>query len=156
MPRSGTSLVHQILASHPAVYGAGELNWFPFIQQNLKRLLHTQQNFPECSDLLDEETSAIIANDYLAHMQSLANGEKVIIDKMPVNFLYLGLIIILFPNARIIHCTREPRDTCLSIYFNRFLGSIHYASNLSSLGAILPDLPASYASLGAGSPRRDS
>ncbi|MDB4516178.1 sulfotransferase [Crocinitomicaceae bacterium] len=135
MPRSGTSLVHQILASHPAVYGAGELNWFPFIQQNLKRLLRTEQNFPECSDLLDEENAATIANDYLAHMQSLANGEKVIIDKMPVNFLYLGLIVILFPHAKIIHCTREPRDTCLSIYFNRFVGSIHYASNLSSLGA---------------------
>jgi tetratricopeptide (TPR) repeat protein len=134
MPRSGTSLVHQILASHPAVYGAGELNWFPFIQQNLKRLLPTDQNFPDNVHLLDEKYTLAIANDYLGHMRSLASGETVIIDKMPVNFLYLGFIKILFPNARIIHCTRDPKDTCLSIYFNRFFGSISYAYNLSSLG----------------------
>ena len=135
MPRSGTSLIHQILASHPDVHGAGELPWFSNIHRNLQRLLQTEALFPECLSRLDEKNVIAIANDYFEHIPAMGGGKRFIVDKLPVNFLYLGLITILFPDARIIHCHRDPRDTCLSIYFNRFPGSISYSNNLSTIGA---------------------
>jgi tetratricopeptide (TPR) repeat protein len=117
MPRSGTSLVEQILASHAAVHGAGELTFWQAAAASPHAALRL----------------ADIAHDYLRRVTSLGGLASRVVDKMPANFLHLGLIHAAFPRARIIHLRRDPRDTCLSIYFQHF-STIHpYANDLSDL-----------------------
>ncbi|MBE9556053.1 MAG: sulfotransferase [Proteobacteria bacterium] len=117
MPRSGTSLVEQILASHPSVFGAGELN---LINRAAIRLRH-EAGYP-----LAPAPKAIlkdISAAYLAYIKNLGAAADRITDKMPTNFRSLGLIAQLFPNARIIHVRRDPMDTCFSCYMQNFQGS---------------------------------
>jgi len=75
-----------------------------------------------------------MANGYLDRLAQVAGNEQHVTDKMPYNFMHLGLIEMLFPNARIIHCIRDPLDTCLSVYFNYFVGRHAYARDLTTLG----------------------
>jgi len=117
MPRSGTSLTEQILASHPAVFGAGEL---PFWEQAAARL----EFAPPPAEL---------AADYLQRIASLAPAALRVIDKMPANYLHLGLIHEALPNARILHMQRDPLDTCLSIYFQQFRITHTYSHDLGDL-----------------------
>jgi tetratricopeptide (TPR) repeat protein len=114
MPRSGTTLVEQILASHAGVHGAGELDFW--------RKAATAH-----------EAAGRPAEQYLALLSNLSAGAQRVIDKMPGNFLYLGLIHAALPNARIIHMRRDPRDTCLSIYFHDFGRAHPYAGDLHDL-----------------------
>lgn len=133
MPRSGTSLVEQILASHPAVFGAGELD----IIQKFTHVLSTRYqpvNYPECMNLAGFDVLEGLAGDYLAQLRNLNPVASRITDKMPHNFLHLGLIQILFPGARVIHVGRAPLDTCLSCYFQEFSTSHSYAYDLTLLG----------------------
>lgn len=133
MPRSGTSLVEQILASHPQVYGAGELQSMQRISERIAAKLY--ELGAGCVSALERGAVDTLAGEQLAYLEDLApTGTARITDKMPHNFLHLGLIKLLFPDARIIHCMRDPLDTCLSIYFQHFGGSNDYAYNLSSLG----------------------
>jgi len=134
MPRSGTTLVEQILASHPLVYGAGELIDISDITTRLSTLLGTPAPYPQCLDALTRKNIDPIAQKHLERLSRLARDVVRVTDKMPHNFLSLGLIDLLFPGARIIHCMRDPVDTCLSIYFQRFNDIHAYARNLSSLG----------------------
>lgn len=132
MERSGTSLVEQILASHPSVFGAGELPAMPDLVERLER--QTRKPYPACTsditaDLLDQ-----LGNSYLESASKGAGKVLRITDKLPANFVHLGLIDLLFPKARIIHCQRDPRDTCLSCYFQRFGGNLPYAYDLEDLG----------------------
>lgn len=134
MPRSGTSLAEQILASHPNIYGAGEL---PTINRLIKKLpekLNISAPYPKCLEKLNSQTLSKIADEYIKEATALSNGEKFITDKMPLNAIHLGFISLLFPNAPIIHCTRDPRDTCLSCYFTNFSGEHSYAFSLNNLG----------------------
>ena len=131
MPRSGTSLVEQILASHPRVYGAGER---PEIGKLADRLNKTEMlDYVEHLESLDQQTLDRMAREYLHTVSSQAGDAERITDKMPTNFLHLGFIAQLFPAARIIHCRRDPRDTCLSIYFQEFNLAHNYANNLGAL-----------------------
>lgn len=136
MVRSGTSLVEQILASHPSVHGAGEL---PDITQTallLHSMFGTDLHYPRCMPLLTRDKLDMIARQYLGHLAELAPDDAVrVIDKMPGNFMYLGLIELLFPGARVIHCGRDPMDTCLSTYFQDFSRSHPYSYDLYNLGA---------------------
>jgi tetratricopeptide (TPR) repeat protein len=116
MPRSGTSLVEQILASHPAVFGAGEL---PF--------------WNAAGDSLSADAVGALGRDYLAVLRALAADAARVVDKMPENFRHLGLIHAALPGARIIHVSRDPIDTCLSIYFRDFRASLAYATDLDDL-----------------------
>jgi tetratricopeptide (TPR) repeat protein len=125
MPRSGTSLTEQILASHPAVYGAGEL---PFWDAAFTAFAKAQLPGAVDSNLLHA-----IAGDYLARLTATSGAAQRVVDKMPANFLYAGLIHAAFPNARIIHMQRHPIDTCLSIYFQNFLSTDPYANDLDNL-----------------------
>lgn len=131
MPRSGTSLAEQILASHSEVHGCGEL-------KNLSLLYH--RAFSTNRELTAQVAELIparrreLAQHYLDEIAAMANGKRFATDKMPHNFLHLGLIAHLFPDARIIHCDRNPLDTCLSIFTNLFTGSHPYAYNLEELG----------------------
>ena len=127
MPRSGTSLTEQILASHPSVYGAGELSIINDIVQTIDPGIN---NYASRLLQLSAEEVDKLASKYLDNLSMLNQSAPRVTDKMPSNFFHLGLINILFPDAKIIHCTRNPLDTCLSIYFQDFSESNPYANNL--------------------------
>ena len=125
MPRSGTSLAEQIMASHPDVHGAGELTWWHgFFGEFTRRLREGRDPVSAASGL---------TQDALGRLVALAPDARRVIDKMPSNFLYLGLIHGVFPAARIIHMQRHPADTCLSIYFQNFFNIGPYANDLDDL-----------------------
>jgi tetratricopeptide (TPR) repeat protein len=127
MPRSGTTLVEQILASHPMVHGAGELS-------ALRLVVESAGAFPDSVSQLDAAAAARMGADYLAQTSKLAPDAVRLVDKMPANFLYAGLIPLILPGARIIHCRRDPVDTCLSCYSKNFFGEQSFAYNLDELG----------------------
>lgn len=138
MPRSGTSLVEQILSSHPAVFGAGELTEIPnlavSLPERVARIRDTDlapiEPFPQCVRQLDSAVLDALAENHLTQLQALSPSSRFITDKLPNNYLYLGLIWMLFPNARIIHCTRDPVETCFSCFATR-LSPVHaYANDL--------------------------
>ena len=135
MPRSGTSLVEQILASHPAVFGGGELQVIPRMAMSLPRRLKSDTPFPECAASLTPELCNQLAQEYLDNLMAISGDARHVTDKMPSNFLYLGLISQLFPGARVIHCVRDPMDTCLSCYFQDLVGTENtYCYDLQDLG----------------------
>lgn len=135
MPRSGSSLVEQILASHPQVYGAGELQDIGRMTMALPSLLTTDRPYPQCMSAMTQDLCDTLAQRYLDRLSKLDVGAARVTDKMPRNFLHLGLIALLFPGARIIHCIRNPLDTCVSCYFQNFGGGSNFADDLSNLGA---------------------
>jgi len=125
MPRSGTSLTEQILASHPAVFGAGELSFW-----------QTAFNAFEAAGLKDHGGAHLIpemARDYLERLTALSADAQRVVDKMPLNIMNVGLICAALPGARIIHVRRDPIDTCLSIYFQYFSHLHAYANDLGNL-----------------------
>jgi tetratricopeptide (TPR) repeat protein len=126
MPRSGTSLCEQILAAHTQVHGAGE-------RSALGRMA-ARLGDPAATAALDRNTLDTAANDYLAELHALASDKTRIVDKMPGNYLHLGLVGRLLPKAKIIHCVRDPRDIGLSIFTFRFHGYHGYAHDLADLG----------------------
>jgi tetratricopeptide (TPR) repeat protein len=134
MPRSGTSLVEQILASHPRVHGAGEREEMLQLADRLPEALNDSRFYPGCIDALTRETTAALSREFLKTLRRADPQAGRITDKMPGNFHHVGLIATLFPNAPIIHCRRDPRDTCLSIYFGDFIGSHPYSYDLTNLG----------------------
>jgi len=125
MPRSGTSLAEQILAAHPSVFGAGELTYWNSASARYQLAAgHGGVNggaLRSCAD------------DYLQLLQSLSPDALRVVDKMPANFLHLGLIHAALPQACIVHMRRDPIDTCLSIYFQDFKSVLSYASDLQDL-----------------------
>lgn len=133
MPRSGTTLVEQILASHPQVTGGGELSHFPAtVFASLQRL--DPSGFPDAASRLLPGDVQQIANDYLGALDQSINGTGHFTDKLPGNFLMVGMIKLVFPNARIIHCTRDARDTCLSMFKIFFpSGGHHFSYDLEEL-----------------------
>ena len=139
MVRSGTSLVEQILASHPSVHGAGELPDIIQTVLSLHSTLGTDLPYPRCMSFLTQDRLDMIAQRYLDHLTELSPSAVRIIDKMPGNFMYLGLIELLFPGARVIHCMRDPMDSCLSAYFQDFSRSHPYSYDLPNLGAFYKD-----------------
>jgi len=139
MPRSGTTLVEQILASHPMVHGAGELDYMRRIMQTLPERLGVQRPIPECAANIDTALAERIAEEHLQHLREHSASALRITDKTPSNFLRLGLIALLFPKARIIHCQRDPLDTCLSCYFLRFGQGQAFAYDLDDLGRYYRD-----------------
>jgi len=139
MPRSGTSLVEQILASHPDVFGAGELPDIIQLSNMLGSLTAPGHGYPHYLPELTHAHINTAAQQYLDHLADLSADEARVIDKMPGNFMFLGLIELLFPGARIIHCRRNPLDTCLSCYFQDFSRSHPYSYDLANLGAFYRD-----------------
>ncbi len=134
MMRSGTTLAEQILASHPAMHGAGELPDMERLVKSMPRTLATTDEYPECAARLDAPTAAAIAEDYLGTLRRLGGDALRVVDKMPFNYLRLGMIAALFPRARIVHCRRDPLDTCLSCYFQDFSGIHAFTLDLADLG----------------------
>lgn len=134
MPRTGTTLIEQILASHPLVHGAGELEDIHYIAQELPRRLGLTQPYPYCMAQVNRRQLDILAQAHLERLGGLARGMARVTDKLPHNFMRLGLIDLLFPGARIIHCQRNPTDNCLAIFMQNFTEGHSYASSLSDLG----------------------
>jgi tetratricopeptide (TPR) repeat protein len=126
MPRSGTTLVEQIAASHASVFGAGEGGG---IADMVSRL---PGDFPENMEALEDPEA--LARAYMERLGTLAPESLRIIDKTPFNFLYLGLIARLFPQARIVHCRRDAMDTGLSCYFQNFAAPHPWSTELGDLG----------------------
>ncbi|HZZ44513.1 MAG TPA: sulfotransferase [Tepidisphaeraceae bacterium] len=133
MPRSGTSLVEQILASHPSVHGAGELTSISQLWEKILTTLNsTDDQYPACLDHLTTQQADTLSREYLDTLQSLNPAALHIIDKMPLNFLHLGLIALLLPGSKIIDCRRDPRDTCLSCFFSMFESGNDFKYDLST------------------------
>jgi len=134
MPRSGTTLVEQILASHPDVFGAGELT---VLSQTLRAAVGTvaQGGYADAIHNADDSRFAEIGQTYLNSLRSHSQDARFITDKMPQNFLHIGLIKLALPNAKVIHCKRTPEDNCLSIFKTYFPGAVHeYSCELTELG----------------------
>jgi len=131
MPRSGTTLIEQILASHPQVFGAGELT---DIGDAAARLNGAAGCFPEIVASLPDEVLHQLGARYIDAARARAATADRITDKMPLNFLYVGLIHLVLPNARIIHASRDPLDTCLSCFATLFTGEHRVAYELGELG----------------------
>jgi Sulfotransferase family len=135
MPRSGTSLVEQILSSHSQVVGIGEgVELFRATEQ-VPALLSSQQAYPQCLEELSTEGVRRLADPLAKAFQNLAGPGERVVTKMPEDFWDLGLIAMLLPEARIIHCTRHPIDTCLSCYMQNFV-RLAYATSLDNLAAV--------------------
>ncbi|MAW88662.1 MAG: hypothetical protein CMJ42_19250 [Phyllobacteriaceae bacterium] len=135
MPRSGTSLVEQIIASHPQAFGAGEL---PDMGLLVNDAVPEANSFGAQMDVLrhlDAGTAAAMANRYLGRLKAMDAKAARVTDKMPQNFLELGLIAILFPQAVIIHCRRDPADTCISCFLSGLSMQHGYTRDLATLGA---------------------
>jgi tetratricopeptide (TPR) repeat protein len=134
MLRSGTTLAEQILASHPKIHGAGELRDIGQLVGTLPQRLGGIDDYPECLARLDAATTRGLAEEYLRRLRKLGGEAIRVVDKSPLNYLYLGVIAALFPRARIIHCRRDPIDTCLSCYFQNFADPLPFALDLGHLG----------------------
>jgi tetratricopeptide (TPR) repeat protein len=134
MPRSGTSLIEQIIASHPHVFGGGERQEIPSLARRLPFMPGVSGEYPECLESLTPELAGQILESYDRFALGLPPGTTLLTDKLPENFQHLVFIRMLFPDARIIHCVRNAMDTCLSIYFQQFTGFHDYAYNLTDLG----------------------
>ncbi len=130
MPRSGTTLVEQVLASHPRIFGAGERKDVPRLYSELAG--GTEQPTALVRSLLDRDPAGLrlIVERTLARLESLEPGRaRHIVDKLPENYLFLGLIAALWPEARVIHCRRDVRDVALSCWSN-FLNDIRWSDDL--------------------------
>lgn len=137
MPRSGTTLVEQIVASHPRAAGGGELHEITRFTQMLPRLPGAGgggRPYPDCMEAVPPAVLDDLAGRYLEVLEGIGPGALRVTDKMPQNFLHLGLIARLFPAARVVHVARDPKDCCLSCFFQPFVGSHAYARDLSDLG----------------------
>lgn len=126
MPRSGTTLVEQIIASHPDTWGAGELT-------ALSDSLGTSA-FPQSFAQATPEDYTRIGNAYTALIDRMGKPHQRVVDKMPANFLYAGVIALALPQARLIHCRRNPVDTCLSCYTKLFTAEQQFTYDQKELG----------------------
>lgn len=149
MPRSGTTLVEQVLAGHSKIFGAGELGVIPSRIQGLNRWerhVGSKRSYPDCMDDLSPYVSQGIANGVLDELRELAAEDKPdalhVVDKLPHNFENIGLIKFLFPNAKIMSVRRDPRDIAISNYFTDYQakhGGMGFAYDLTWIGEQLAD-----------------
>jgi tetratricopeptide (TPR) repeat protein len=134
MPRSGTTLIEQVLASHPRVFGAGELFDLRDVIAEHCDLAAVPSPYPECVGEMPAEVPRQIGAAYAARLQRHAPDAVCVTDKMPSNFFHIGLLHLALPNARIIHVRRDPLDTCLSCFARLFGDDQPFAYDLSEIG----------------------
>ena len=132
LPRSGTTLAHQILASHSMIYGADEMVILDrFMQNNIRNNNDKNINslFENYNEINDKKLISII-NSYFDKISYINTNKNIVLDKNPLNFQWIGFIKILFPGSKIIHCTRDLKDTALSIFKNVFeINSLVWSNN---------------------------
>lgn len=139
MPRSGTTLTEQILASHSRVAPGGESPALLDASYRIRTLSGGQRAYPQ--GLLDLTTTdlAVLADRNLGELKKFDPSNRRVTDKLPFNFMHVAVIDRLFPKAKIIHCTRHPLDNCLSCYFTSFADEIQFGSDLRTLGRYYAD-----------------
>ncbi|MDG4888338.1 sulfotransferase [Mesorhizobium sp. WSM4887] len=133
MPRSGTTLTEQICASHPEAHGAGELSKLRRVA-NAIGLQASASDFSKPISTITEGLSKTLAHEHHSYLRERAPTAQRIIDKMPHNFELIGLLSLLFPKARIIHCRRDAIDNCVSCYVLPFNSTHGYNADLQALG----------------------
>jgi tetratricopeptide (TPR) repeat protein len=138
LPRSGTTLTEQILASHSQVFGAGELRYARETFLGLPRFLNCEAPPLECLCRLDGASTGRIAQHYLERLARLDAETRRIVDKMPDNYLYLGLLATLLPRAKLIHCRRDLRDVAVSCWMTNFK-QIHWSFDPDHIAARFRD-----------------
>lgn len=129
MPRSGTSLLEQILSCHSKVHARGETT-------DVRKLAEAIPYYPDGVRNLSQEKLDTLAGAYIQRLQDMAPSATRVTDKLPGNYLFLGIISQIFPGARILHCQRDPRDICLSNYFTEFAAGHVHSYNLESLAQV--------------------
>jgi tetratricopeptide (TPR) repeat protein len=134
MPRSGTTLIEQILASHPQVHGAGELKLFDRAIFDIHASIDGAPAYPQIALHMSGEHFGKLGLTYLAGVRQLAPAASHIVDKMPANFVFAGLIHLALPNATIIHAVRDPVDTCISCFSKLFTEGNFQTYDLAELG----------------------
>ena len=134
MLRSGSTLVEQILASHPQVFGGGEIKLFGKALASISAEQGRTFAFPQVASSMSGRAISESGARYLAELRQLAPGATRITDKMPANFLYAGLIHLALPNATIIHIIRDPIDTCISCFSKLFDEPQLHTYDLAELG----------------------
>ena len=140
MPRCGSTLVETILDTHPDAHRAGELVTLPLIVNDIPLKIGSSLGYPACIEDFSQEDVDAIARMYLDRIEPLADGAQRVVDKYLGNYRYLGLIELLFPEARIIHCRRDPLDTCLSCFCQTLLvGAFPFVTDLQRLGKAYTD-----------------
>jgi Flp pilus assembly protein TadD len=133
MPRSGTTLIEQMLASHPKVFGAGELPDLPTLTGGLRDARGC--DYPDCIATIDRAALHACGEAYVDGLRRRAPDAACITDKLPANFAHLGFACLAVPNLRIVHVRRDPLDTCLSCFSKLFAqDQLHYAYDLAELG----------------------
>ena len=133
MPRSGTSLVEQILSMDKNAYSGGELQILTkVIGENFAKDKQLDENIK--LENLNKDDLIKISDEYFRYLEPYNNDKKIIIDKAPLNFRWIGWIKLFFPNSKILHCTRNAKDNCLSIYKNYFERSLNWGNNQKDLG----------------------
>jgi len=132
MPRSGTTLVEQIISSHKNVYGGGEI---PILGQAFYEKFKNNNQLNKNNEISINYNELIdIQKKYIEQISIIDGSQKVFTDKAPLNFRWIGFILSVFPNSKIIHCKRNKIDNCWSIYKNNFAGSLNFSYNLEDLG----------------------
>lgn len=132
MPRAGTTLVEQILSSHESIYGAGELS---ILDDVIHEGFHAaKMPFSAWVAQLSDEEFAMLGEKYLDRASKLAHDKNFIIDKMPGNCFYIGMIYRMLPTAKIIHAIRDPMDSCFSCFTHLFKDNMSFAYDLTALG----------------------
>ncbi|HEY8433087.1 MAG TPA: tetratricopeptide repeat protein [Sphingomicrobium sp.] len=134
MPRSGSTLVEQILSSHPDVYGAGEVKYLSRALGQLRDRFPSLPKYPEMANKVTPAQLDIVAKNYQQAISQGAGDAKRITDKLLTNYFFLGLINLLFPKAKVIHTRRDPVDTCLSGFTKLFKDDMPHSYDLGELG----------------------
>lgn len=131
LPRTGSTLIEQILTSHSMVYGVGELGFFDSCSSQLPQILKTNKHYPECTTHITKNLANKLVKEY--YRQSGDNNFRYIVDKSLTNFQHLGLIAMLFPKAKIINCTRSPLDMATSMYCIRFTNGNAFSNSFEDI-----------------------
>ena len=143
MPRSGSTLIEQIIDGHPQAHGAGEILAMPDVAASMNTTIGSTLTFPGCMADLDRGDLPALGRAYLDQVRTLAPRATRVCDKQLGNYELVGLIALLFPRARIIHSRRDPMDTCLSCYVQKFPpGGPAYTEDLRNLGLAYNDYTA--------------
>mgnify|MGYP000011689143 CR=1 FL=1 len=133
MPRSGTTMVEQIISNHKNVYGAGELkDLTEIIRENF--IVNDKIKFPKKLNIKDRAFFNNMGTKYIENLDRYNANKNYITDKAPLNFRWIGLIKLILPKSKIIHCTRDPKDICLSLFKNIFEGQLNFSYNFEELG----------------------
>ncbi len=134
MPRSGSTLVEQILSSHPDIYGAGEVKYLAQALGQLRDRFPSLPKYPAMMEKITLPQLEIVGKNYQQTLAQSAGDAKRITDKLLTNYFFIGLINLLFPNAKVVHTRRDPIDTCLSGFTKLFADDMPHSYDLAELG----------------------